>query len=141
MSHVTDIQAEVKNLESLKTACIILKLKFMENQKTYRWYGRFMNDSKIPDWLNVSDLGHCIHAIKVPGADYEIGVVKDPKGEWKLLLDYWREGGLEKQLGKDAHKLTHMMGIINTLQEAKNKGHDVSQQKLKDRTRVTIALN
>ena len=62
MSHISKIELEVKDIQVLISACKRLGLELLKGQKTFKWYGK--------------EAG-CDHAVRVPGADYEIGVVKD----------------------------------------------------------------
>jgi hypothetical protein len=110
MSHVTPINLEIKDLEALKMACERLGLTWMEGQKTYRWYGRFVGDYPMPEGFTVKDLGKCSHAIRVPGASYEIGVV-ERNGENILMWDFYYSGGLEKVLGQGGYKLKQAYSI------------------------------
>ena len=67
MSHISKIEIEIQSLADLKEACRELGLEFRENQKTYRCYGATNEETGE---------GTCDHAIKVPKAKYEIGIVK-----------------------------------------------------------------
>jgi hypothetical protein len=101
MSHISKIELKIKDLQSLKEACRELGFKFQENQKSYKWYGRWVGDSPLPEGITEDQLGICDHAIKVPGALYEVGIVS--KGEsYILLYDDWIKGGLKKKLGVNA---------------------------------------
>ena len=105
MSHITPItRDESFNIDTLKRMCADNGWVFAEGQQTYIWYGRFVGDSPLPAGVNVEDLGKCHHAIQIPGAEYEIGVVcKD--GQVQLLYDFWKWGGLLDALGENAWKL------------------------------------
>ena len=63
MSHIAKIELEINDPENLKLACERLGLQFIENQKTYKWYGSWVGDSPLPDGITLSDLGKCDHAI------------------------------------------------------------------------------
>jgi hypothetical protein len=39
MSHISKIELVIQSLEDLKEACRQLGFEFMENQKTYKWFG------------------------------------------------------------------------------------------------------
>jgi len=95
MSHISRIDIKIKDLAALKTACQECGFEFVENQLTYKWYGTFVGDTPMLEGLTEADLGKCDHAIKVPGASYEIGVKQMDGGHYELLFDYWRSGGLE----------------------------------------------
>ncbi len=88
MSHIARIELEIYSLEELRRACKQLGLTFCEGQQTYEWYGRWVGDAELPEGLSVDDLGKCDHAIKVPGATYEIGI-KKIGSKYQLLYDYW----------------------------------------------------
>jgi hypothetical protein len=100
MSHIARIELKIKDLKALKAACQEVGFQFMENQKTYEWYGSFIGDSPMPEGLTVDMLGKCDHAIKVPGASYEIGVIKTGKDCYELHCDEWDENlaGQHKKL-------------------------------------------
>ena len=78
MSHVSHIQLKIYDLSAIKRACSRMGFQFMENQKTYTWYGKLVEPEKYPLPLGITEeeLGHCDHAIKIPDARYEIGIVK-----------------------------------------------------------------
>ncbi len=56
-------------------------------QKTYQWYSRWVGDSPLPEGITEKELGKCDHAIHLPGAVYEIGIVRKGKSDI-LLYDY-----------------------------------------------------
>lgn len=105
MSHVTTIHCEDEyDIASLKQMCHDMGWTFCENQRTYKWFGRHVGDYPVPEGFTLEDMGKCDHAIRIPGAAYEIGVVK--KGDkWKLVWDFWGSGGLPQKLGKNAEVL------------------------------------
>lgn len=130
--HVSTVKLSVKSLEALQAACLRLGLTFVEGQTSYQWYGRYMGDSPLPAGVSVSDLGHCTHAIKVPGARYEIGVVAEADGTYSLRGDYWASGGLVEVLGKDLNKLRQAYGIEAALLEAQRQGYSCWEEALED---------
>ena len=101
MSHIAKIELEILSLEDLKSACKILGFNFIENQKTYQWYGRWVGDSPLPEGIALEDLGKCDHAIRIQDCAYEIGIVKRGS-KYILLWDSWHTGGLEQKIGKEA---------------------------------------
>ena len=48
MSHVVDIDLEVKNLPALKADCKRLGFEFHDNQTSFMWYGRWVGDTTLP---------------------------------------------------------------------------------------------
>ena len=138
MSHVSEIELKIKSLDALKAACTRLGLEFVEGQKTYKWYGTFMGDYPLPSWLKKEDLGKCQHAIKVPGASYEIGIVEH-EGEVKLLWDFWSSGGLERVLGKQGGRLKQAYTVEHSKAVARRAGYQVREKRtMMDRIRGAL---
>jgi hypothetical protein len=110
MSHVTLIDLHIKDLDALKTAAKMLGLEFVENQKTFKWYGRSVGDYPMPTGFTAADMGRCDHAIRIPGnaGAYEVGVVRrrDGKPGYALMWDFWNGGyGLRDKIGNNGDKL------------------------------------
>ena len=104
MSHTVSIKVEfAPDLKVLRAACESLGWTLLEGQKTHKWYGRWMGDYPMPEGFKAEDLGKCAHAIRVPGASYEIGLVPTASGNLKPVWDFWnkgsRAGGLSKETG------------------------------------------
>ena len=125
MSHVTPItRAEGWDIETLKRMCDLHPelFEFIENQKTYRWFGQFMGDYPLPEGMTKEQLGHCDHAIRVEGASYEIGVVTNETGT-HLLWDFWASGGLQQQLGEEAWRLNQEYDVTKAVMAAESQGY------------------
>ena len=137
MSHVAKIEITITDLDTLKGACEQLGLQFMAHQKTYSWYGRYVGDSAIPEGFTEADLGRCDHAIRVPGAEYELGVVYR-NGRFHLLWDFYRSGGLERVLGKGACKLKQAYSAERVRREARVKGYHVQERKTEQGIRLIL---
>jgi hypothetical protein len=139
--HVTSLKLEVKNLEALKLACQRLGLQFMEGQRRYEWYGHYVGSTPLPQGFGVDDLGKCTHAIKAPGADYEIGVQRWGDGSYKLLYDSWAAGGLEQVLGRDLNRLRQGYGVSAAILEAQRQGYSSWEEQLEDgATKIHISV-
>ena len=139
MSHISKIELIIKDLEALITACKRLGFEFREGQKTYQWYGRWVGDSPMPEGVTEEELGKCNHAIHVPGAKYEIGVVR--KGNaYILLYDSWIKGGLTKHIGKDAGKLKQIYAVEKIRLEARKKGMKVFETIKSKSIRMTLSV-
>jgi hypothetical protein len=133
MSHVAEIEIQITDLAALAAACRRLGFVFREGQKTYRWYGRWEGDYPLPEGFSQEDLGKCDHAIQVPGADYEVGVVKARQGMgYRLLWDFWSQGGLTERLGGKAEKLVQAYGVEKAKREARKQGFSVYETTRKD---------
>lgn len=122
MSHITAVQGEIKDLEAVKALCKEKGWEFMEGQTTYRWYGKLMGGSPIPAGMKVEDYGKCDHAIRVPGATYEIGLRKNAKGNYDLAFDSWKYGGLEAVIGATGGLFMQGYGLAKAEREAKKRG-------------------
>lgn len=116
MSHVVTVETEIRNLEALRKAAADCGMEWREGQTTHRWYGRHVGDYPLPTGFARGDLGHCLHAISVPGdrSAYEIGVVarKDGKPGYTLLFDFWGAPGrkLQAAAGHRCQKLLQHYG-------------------------------
>ena len=109
------------DLPTLKAACESLGYKWLEGQKQYKWFGRFVGDYPLPEGITADELGKCDHAVKIPGAKYEVGIVK--KGDkWIILYDFWQEGKLEPILGRDAQPISKAYGLEKAKRAAKAAG-------------------
>ena len=139
MSHISRIELEIKDLQSLKEACKRLGFEFRQNQQSYKWYGRWVGDSPLPEGITEDQLGKCDHAIKVPGAQYEVGVVRRGNG-YLLLYDDWIKGGLRKKLGVNAGLLKQAYTIETLRKEARQKNYGFYETKMKKQIRVTLTL-
>ena len=126
MSHISKIELEINDLESLKLACDQLGLEFRENQKTFEWYGGRQE---------------CEHAIRIPGATYEIGVIRKSEGKgYQLVWDNYHRGGLEQKLGGNAGKLKQAYARERIRKEARVKGYRVLEQRLNQGIRLVLTM-
>jgi hypothetical protein len=137
MSHISKMELEITSLADLKEACQRLGMTFCEEQKTYKWFGTWMEDSPLPEGIIKEELGHCTHAIKVPECRYEIGVTR--KGSrYVLLWDSWSSGGLEKKIGKNAGILKQAYSIQRIKREAMLKRYRFTEQKTEKGVRLVL---
>lgn len=113
MSHVATVKVEVKDLDALRAACAAAGLEWREGQKTFKWFGTWVNDydgenAAFRSGIAPADYGKCDHAIGVPGNEraYEIGVVARPDGTYALAWDFYHGGqGLETVAGPGCSRL------------------------------------
>ena len=139
MSHISKIELVIHSLEDLKEACRQLGFEFVDNQKTFKWYGRWVGDTPLPEGIKIEDLGKCDHAIRVPGCDYEVGVVK--RGDSYILLwDYYYAGGLTDKIGANAGKLKQAYSVARVRKEARRKGYRVREKKIDQGIRLVLTV-
>jgi len=125
MSHVSKIELEVKDLGTLKQACNRLGLKMLEGKQTFKWFGQ--------------EEGRCDHAITVPGASYEIGVVK-AGDSFELQCDYW-DSAIGKAIGQNGGLLKKAYAVERTKTEARRKGYTVIEQQTDSGVRLHVRVN
>lgn len=132
MSHISTIKVEVRDLEALKAACTRLGFLFMEGQKSYVWFGEWLGDTKLPEGVRVEDLGKCTHAISVPGASYEVGVLHQQGDRYALLYDFWKSGGLATPLGPNAERLVQAYAVSAARAQAQRQGYSCWEENEED---------
>ena len=124
MSHISKIELEVKDLSVLGQACTRMGLELIRGKNRFKWYGK-----SAP----------CDHAIKVPGADYEIGVVKQNRG-YELNCDFY-DGNIEKAVGRQGGLLKQAYAVAKTKIEARKKGYSVLEKNTETGVRLHIRIN
>ena len=124
MSHISRIEIEVRDLSILKAACRRLELGFVEGQKAFKWFG--------------TEDGACDHVIKVPKAEYEIGVVHVGR-RYELNCD-WFDQALEAGIGKNGGRLKQAYAVEKTKLEARRKGYSITEEQAENGIRLRIRL-
>jgi hypothetical protein len=124
MSHISKIELEVRDLGILGQACKRLGLGLIRGKRQFRWYG---NDAP------------CDHAIRVPGADYEIGVITK-NGRYELSCDFY-DRALETVIGRQGGLLRQAYAVEKTKTEARKKGYSVRERKTDTGIRVQVRIS
>lgn len=152
MSHVVSISVEIRDLHALQKACQRLGWTLQHGQQTYRWFGRWMDDSPIPAHLFTPEraatlqalpreerieamnefLGRCDHAIAVPGCQYEIGL-KNYGDHYQLAWDFW-EGPMNRAMGTGGGPLLQAYAVEKAKLEAQRQGFTCTESTLQDGT-------
>jgi len=149
VSHVAAVELAIKDLSCLEAACKEVGLELRKNQKSYRWYGRWVNDfnganAAYKHGIDTKDYGKCDHAIGIPGNNsaYEIGVVKKPDGTYALIWDFYAGGrGLEKVAGKNCQNVTKAYSMQVAKKHLKAKGYSLQSTKTLSDGSVEMVFN
>jgi hypothetical protein len=134
MSHITTIKLVIKDLATLEAACAELGAQLVRNVPKYTWYGQKVGDDPLPEGMTLEDLGKCDHVIRLPGVQYEIGVVasKTTPGSYTLAWDFWGAGvagsrhdglKLQKHFGNNLVRLQDAYGAHTAMQMLRQKGY------------------
>ncbi len=137
MSHISKIEVRIDSMEDLKAACKRLGFEFRQNQTTYKWYGKWVGDSPLPEGVTEEDLGKCHHAIHVPGCKFEIGIFS-VNNHFMLLWDDWYTGGLKKKIGKHAGLLIQAYSVAKIKREAIRKSYRITEKKTTQGIRLVL---
>ena len=138
MSHICTLKVELRDLAAIKAACQRMGWQLRQGQATFRWYGRYIGD--YPDFekrlrslgINPADYGKCTHAIRVPGADYEIGLVQQGN-KFVPLWDNYRPGGLQALTADNGMAGFYQAYVLEKSKlEARRKGLPTREVKQKD---------
>lgn len=143
MSHVATVAIRVRNFRALAKACERLGLEFAENQKTFKWWGRWYNDYHAEDaayrqGVAPADYGKCDHAIRIkgraPGSAYEVGLIPYTDGDgYRLIFDFMGTELVQRVGGKSCEKLAQEYAIAVLedephMQELLNQGYTLERQ-------------
>lgn len=143
MSHVVTMELQIKDLQALELSSKELGCVFVKGQTTYNWWGHHVGDYPLPEGFTKEEMGICEHAIKVPGAHWEIGVVKDKqnKDSYKLIYDFYgSEGGkIQKVCGNNLGELKKRYTVNAIKNKIKNKKASIKEEKLQNgKLKITI---
>jgi hypothetical protein len=122
MSHLSKIEIQINDLQALKQACQAMGLEFMENQKSF---------------VSYQGSSPCTHAIKVPEARYEIGVMQTGK-TYELQCDFWSVGGLQRVLGENGNLIKKHYSLERVKNEAKKKRYRIQEQPIQNGARLIL---
>lgn len=149
MSHVAQCKVVIKNLDDLELAAARLGGTLVRGQTKIRWYGRFVDDSKT--WKEFftpeeaariaalpsdqrrtiinKEMGRADHAIVFKGATYDVGVMAEKDGTYRLRWDQWAGGGgLNAKIGNSGEKFSQAYAIEATKRAARRKGFMVREE-------------
>ena len=122
MSHLSKIEIQINDLQALKQACQVMGLEFMENQRQFKWY---------------NGLSPCDHVIRVPGASYELGIIRNGKN-YELQGDFWNAGGLVNRLGPNGNLLKKHYSLERVKNVGRREGYSIREQPIQNGTRLIL---
>ena len=122
MSHLSKIEIQINDLQALKQACQVMGLEFAENQRQFKWY---------------NGLSPCDHVIRVPGASYELGIIRNGKN-YELQGDFWNAGGLVNRLGPNGNLLKQHYSMERVKNEARKKRYSIREQPIQNGIRLIL---
>ena len=122
MSHFTDIDIEIRDIEALKDACAELGLPVAQNAVA-RGYGENLHRGE--------------YVIRLKGP-YDIAANRAQDGRWLLTADLW-QGRVEREVGAGFGRLRQLYGVHRTLREARKLGLKARRCQLQDGT-IRLAL-
>jgi len=146
MSHVSTVETVVKSLPAMAKACGEVGAEFREGQQTFEWFGRWMDDYHDADaayknGIKPEDYGKCDHAVHVPGAKYEVGLVSQPDGSFNLVYDGWGPGGLHQKLGKGIETLRQAYAVEVVREQVLMQGLDIASESTLEDGSVVFEMN
>ena len=113
MSHFTQIESQIRDLEALHDACIELGLEL-----TY--------DTEARGYAGQTRTGDAVIKLKGP---YDIALNRQPDGTYALTTDWWN-GSVEKEVGTNYSKLFQLYGVHKAMREARRKGYLTTRKTL-----------
>lgn len=136
MSHVSTVELSITDLDALEAAAKELGLEMVRDKKTYKWYGRWVNDYHGEDaayhhGISPEEYGKCSHVLRVPDQPsmYEIGLVQLPDGSYKIVFDHWGSGvKLLEKIGVGGSLLRQGYVKHKAVQELQKKGFKLLKQ-------------
>jgi len=137
MSHVSAIETVINDLDCLELAAKACGMELIRGATSFKWYGRWVadyhgDDAAYKHGVKPEDYGKCQHVLRIQGDDkaYEIGVLENPDGTFRLIYDHWGEGQkLVKACGgKDLPKLTQAYIKNRAVRELEKRGFKVLKE-------------
>jgi hypothetical protein len=162
MSHIAQIELEIRDLDALAAACETLGLELVRNQKTYRCWGTGKNmgvlesqeqsslqrgqGKLMPTGFALADMGKCDHAIRVKNSDqhtYEIGLAarRDGRSGYLMLWDAGMQAAarLVKNVGGEkAELLCQGYAVEVAMRIAKRQGFRVVKKEVRSDGSIAI---
>jgi hypothetical protein len=142
--HVVVCKVRVKSLIALAKAVQRLGGELKLHQKTYKWFGRWVDDYHKEDaaykqGVATDDYGRCDHAIHFPGCRYEMGLIADGDG-YKLIFDFI-DGNLTHTVGgRGADKLMQMYAVEAAREQAAMNCHNITGESVMDNGTIQLHI-
>jgi len=115
MSHWTDIQIEIRDLGALNDACREMQLELVRAAVGQKVQARGYAGATI----------ECDALVRLKGP-YDVALIRQPDGQYKAQVDWWR-GHAEKEIGKNAGRLSQLYGTHKVTRDMRAKGYNVAR--------------
>lgn len=146
--HVVSVAVEFRDLDSLERACQRLGWMLHRN-RTHAWYGHWVDDSAVPEGLFADRaeydrvcalsrtqrreymtklINSSEHAIRMPTRQYEIGLIQQADGHYRLAYDWIMDG----KSGLNFNDLTNAYAVELEIAKAKENGYSYTETTLED---------
>ena len=127
MSHITQIEIAVTDVDALAQACSLIGVELRQQQKTFRSFGGAHTKCEMavvdPQNAEAYELG--LVRAKANGHGQEAG--------WKIQMDNWQGGhGMNAKVGNDAGLLLQRYGLCVARKQAMKQGMAVREERLQD---------
>ena len=122
MSHFTEIQTEIRDIEALRDACAEMGLELLQDAVA-RGYG--------------SNRLQREYVIRLHGP-YDIALNRNGDGHFTLTTDWWA-GHVEKEVGRDFGRLRQFYGVHKATREARKRGYSVRRKQLRNGS-ITLSI-
>jgi hypothetical protein len=134
VSHIARMQFRVNDLDALEACAAHVGMRLDRNRKNYRWYGRWVGDTPLPEGVKLEDLGKCDCAlVPLTGNGYDIGLVwNEAEQSYDLRWDFYVRGGLERLVGEDGFKLSQEYNYETVRKAHETVGQEVYREVLPD---------
>lgn len=151
MSHVTTGTLKITDLDALAEAAAQCGLVLRRGQRTWRWYGRWMNDyhgahAAVDQGFSAAQFGTGEHALVLADPTqgrYDIGVVRARDGNgYELLYDSYGPDGqaLERAAGPQLSRLKQEYAAAVAVRRARSQLRGWTVRREQDGVVIKIKL-
>ena len=111
MSHFTNIETQIRDLDALRLACAELGLELSPAGEA-RGYGQ----NRLP--------GDFVIRLKGP---YDLALQRQPEGSYRVVADFWGDH-VEREVGPGCGRLKQLYGVHLAQTAARRRGYHIRRQ-------------